>query len=477
MVNTKLFTFLQTFSRQELVQLRKYLVSPFFNENEDLIRLFDLAQDDEVLQGKTNKKEQQLGLWRKLFPRKPYDDTRFRRLCSDLLRLAMGFAAYRQYQSNPATEQVFLLHSLASTRLEKHFDGIVRQARNEQDKSGYRDADFHYLEYMLQRRSHEHREQIAPKTATFDCIEKADFHLDCYYLTKKLEHFCDALGYQSMVAGTAEIYLFPGFLEHVKNSRYFEEPSVKAWFLAANMMLYREEEHFFLQLKKLLGEEAGFFQKKELQTLFIHLMNYCIDTKINTGRSDYYAELFAIYRIALDREIIFDNNELNPHHYKNIVTLSLHVKDFEWGEYFIQNYTQRLPKDAQENALNYNLAHIYFHQGHYEKVIEQLREVEYQTLVYALGSKLLLLRTYYELQEFQALDSMIDSFSIYLRRNKLISKEVRQQYLNVLRFTKKLSAVKPYDGKVIEKIRTQIEDCKMLAAKTWLLEKAGELKS
>ncbi len=330
---------------------------------------------------------------------------------------------------------------------------------------------------MLQRRCHEHQEHVSPKTAGFDFIEKADYHLDCYYLTRKLEHFCDALGYQNMVAGTAKIHLYPGFMEHVKTSGYLEEPSVKAWFLVANMMLNREDEHFFQQLKTMLREEGGFFQKKELQTLFIHLMNYCIDTKINTGRSEYYAELFAIYRIALDREIIFDGNELNPHHYKNIVTLSLHVKDFEWGEFFIQNYTQRLPKDAQENALNYNLAHIYFHQGHYEKVIEQLREVEYQTLVYALGSKLLLLRTYYELQEYQALDSLIDSFRIYLRRNKLISREVRQQYLNVLRFTKKLSSVKPYDGKSIEKIRVQIEDCKMLAAKSWLLEKAGELKT
>jgi len=476
MVNTKLFTFLQTFSRHERLQFRKYLVSPFFNENEDLVRLFDLVQDDASLPEKTGKKDQRLGLWRMLFPRKTYDDTRFRRLCSDLLRLAMDFAAYQQYRSNPATEQIFLLHSLASTRLEKHFEGIVRQARHEQDKSGYRDADFHYLEYMLQRRCHEHQEHISPKAATFDFIEKADYHLDCYYLTKKLEHFCDALGYQNMVAGTAEIHLFPGFLEHVESSRYFNEPSVRAWFLAANMMLHREEEHFFQHLKKSLKEEAAFFQKKELQTLFIHLMNYCIDTKINAGRSDYYAELYAIYRIALEQEIIFDNNELNPHHYKNIVTLSLQVKDFEWGEYFIQHYTHRLPKEAQENAHNYNLAHIYFHQGQYEKVIGQLREVEYQTLVYALGSKLLLLRTYYELREYLALDSLIDSFRIYLRRNKLISKEVRQQYMNVLRFTKKLSSVIPYDGKAIEKINAQIEGCKMLAAKKWLLEKAAELK-
>jgi hypothetical protein len=465
----KLTELLGIFSRHDLLRFRKYVASPFFNENQDLCRLLEI-----LYESKTQHPHEKVGLWEKLFPGKPYDDTRFRRLCSDLMQLALDFLALQKYHTS-SSYYAFLLHALAATSLSKHFDGVVRQAEIERDKTERRDADFHFLEYILHRRRHEHREHIEGKTASLDLIEKADYHFDCYYFTRKLEHYCEALGYRKMVSGEVEIPLLPGFLDYLKESKYLREPAVKAYFLVAQMMLHPDEEAYFLTLKSLLETHSTIFSKKELQTLFIHLMNYCIDTKINNGRTDYYTELFALYRIALDKEIIIENGELNPHHYKNIITIGFHVEAFSWVEGFIQNYTRRLPAAEQENALQYNMAQLYFQKKEYPKVLEQLREVEYQSIVYALGSKVLLLRTYFELGEYQALDSLIDSFRIYLRRNKLISNEVQQQYMNLLRFTRQLSSIAPYDKKRIEKIRRQIEACKALAVKKWLLEKAATL--
>jgi tetratricopeptide (TPR) repeat protein len=278
-----------------------------------------------------------------------------------------------------------------------------------------------------------------------------------------------------MVSETAEVSIFPGFLDYLRQSPYLDEPAVKAWYLVARMMLHPDDASFFQEMKLLLGEKAACFKRRELQTLFIHAMNYCIDTKINHGREDYYAELFALYRIALDREIIFDNGELNPHHYKNIITISLHIRELAWAEAFISEFTQRLPKADQENALYYNLAHVYYYQRRYDEVIELLREVEYQTTAYALGSRLLLLRTYFELREDQALESLLDSFRIFVRRNRLLSREMKQQYLNMLRFARKLFNAAPFDKKAVLKIGQEIANCKSLTAKKWLTEKAAEM--
>ncbi len=474
MISNKLTDLLRTFSAADIQRFQKYLASPFFNENLDLMTLYGLLVQGPI-EGKTDKTPSKLGLWKKLFPEVPYDDVKYRRLNSDLLQLALDFLAYQQYKAHPVTPKIFLLHRLASTRLDKHFDGVARQAEGELEKSGYKDADFHYFKYILQRRHHEHMEHTAAKEPTFHFMEEADHHLDCYYLTKKLEHYCDALGYQNIRSEAAQIYLFPDFLKQVENSPYLQEPAVKAYYLIALMTQQQENEAYFFQLKNMLEKQSGLFRKRELQTLFIHLMNYCIYSKINNGRIDYYTELFSLYRIALEQEIIFENGELDPHHYKNIVTTSFYVREFAWAENFIQQYTARLPKADQENALQYNLAQLYFHKGEFDKVIGQLREVDYQTIAYALGSKLLLLRTYYELGEDQALDSLIDSFRIYLRRNKLISKEIKQQYMNALRFTKRLATTAHFDEKAIQKLKSQIEKCKALAVKKWLLEKIEAL--
>ncbi|MEM1221000.1 MAG: hypothetical protein AAGH79_18910, partial [Bacteroidota bacterium] len=216
--------------------------------------------------------------------------------------------------------------------------------------------------------------------------------------------------------------------------------------------------------------------KNELNLLFIHMLNYCIDTKINAGETRYFQEIFSLYKTALQQEIIFEKGLLNPNHYKNIITVGLQVKAFDWVEEFTKTYTPKLPMELQKNALNFNLANIYFEKKEYQKVIEQLREVEYENLSYALGSKIILLKTYYELNELLPLDSLVDSFRIYLHRNKLISREVKQQYLNHLRFVKKLSTILPNDQTTIEKVRKQIDQCKSLAGRKWILEKVAELK-
>ncbi len=473
MNNSKLYSLLLTFSTYDLLRFRKFITSPFFNENHELVQLFEVIKTD--LTNKTGKTKDKLGFWSAIFADRPYNDTRFRRLCSDLLKLALDFLAYQTYQSNPSTVHSFLLHSLADTRLEKHFKGVVRQMEKDLAKSRNRDANYHYLSYALVRRQWDHREHNTSKTASSNFLKKADYHLDSYYLSKKLEHYCEALSLKSKAQSETPVQILPGLLEFLPDLDYFQEPSIKGWYLVALMMQNQEEEKYFQQLKLLVEKRGHCFQKKELHALFIHLMNYCIDIKINKGRSEYYLELLSLYKTALDQRIIFENDELNPHHYKNIITVSLHVKEFDWVERFIQEYSEHLPKADEQNALNYNLANLYFHKKEYDKVIELLREVEYKNIVYAIGSKTLLICTYYELNEDIALDSLTDSFRIFLRRNQLISKELRQRCMNMVRFTKKLSAIPPYDKEAVEKLKIQIENCKAVTSKKWLLEKVTEL--
>ena len=324
---------------------------------------------------------------------------------------------------------------------------------------------------------HTDTEQSGRKGHSFKHLEASDYQLDCFYLSQKLKHYCDALSYKNFLSLEANIHLDQAFLQLVEQGPFLEEVSIKVYFLVMKMLLHPEDENYFYTLKTLLRANTDKFTNAELNTLYIYLKNYCIDTKINKGRSEYFVELFEIFEALLEEKILFSKGILDPQDYKNIITVGLHIKRFDWVETFIQQYTEMLPKDNQANALNYNLAKVYFAQQKYSEVIEQLQEVEYKQLVYALGGKLLLLKTYFELKEFIVLDSLVDSFRIYLRRNKFLSKEVKQQYLNVLRFVKKLSSLKSYDVTGIDKVKKQVNECKALADKKWILEKVAELES
>lgn len=360
MNNNKLITLLQTFSSHDLVRFRKYIESPFFNENKELIQLFDAVKPMLSAKSKTKENTNKLRIWAKMFPGKAYNDTRFRRLNSDLLRLAMDFLAYSNFTNHPGSPQRYLLDAMTGTPLKKHFNGTIRQMEKTLADAGTRDADYHFLSYYMNRKLQEQQEHDPNKSELFAHLKKSSYHLDCYYLSKKLEQYTDSLGYKDMLSEAEDIQLLPGLLDYLKNSHYLKEPAVKAWYLIVLMRLHPDQEDYFFQLKNLVDKEGDCFQKKELHTFFIHLMNYCIYTKINRNRPDYYEELFSLYLISLEKEIIFINQQLNPHHYKNIITISLRLKKFDWVEQFIENYTHLLPASDKENAYNYNLANVYF---------------------------------------------------------------------------------------------------------------------
>ena len=479
MLSDKLTSLIFSFSKPELNSFKKYLSSPFFNENQDLIKLFDIINDQLSTSSNKGTQKPQLkksDVWKKLFPDKKYADVQLRRLCSDLTKLAHSFLAYNQFTTTPFQEQTYLLSAINEPNLNKHFTGVVRQTRDLQDKVGFRDDEFHYNTFLIEQSCHKHLEKLKKKPDNLDNLENADYHLDCFYITKKLKNYCDFLGYRNILSFDTQVQLFPSFLDLIKNSQHRKEPSVNAYYLVAQMLLFPEDESFAEALKQLMFEQSNKFSHEEIKLLFIHLKNYYITIKINAGRHEYYNNLFEIFKMQIDQGNILDNDLITAQNYKNIISVGLHLQQFDWVEEFIQNYTDKLPKEVQDNNLKYNLAKVYFYKEEYEEVIDQLREVEYKTLVHSLGGKLMLLKTYYELKESMALDSLIDSFSIYLRRNRLISKDVKQQYMNVLRFTKKLSNIPEYNKTAVEKIEIQINNCKALAAKNWLLEKVEERK-
>ncbi len=476
LLSSKLLSLLKQFSKHELNSFKKFVNSPFHNEQEELNHLLVII--DKYFRA-TEKEQQKKPLekekvWRKIFGNKGYQDVRMRRLCSDLIKLAYSFLSYNVYQKDNLSEDLNLLKALRERSLQKHFDSSLSQIRKTIDKNEIRNAAYHFSNYTINYNIFNLPKDAGAKIKIFHHLEKADYHLECFYIAKKLENYCDYLGLSGSISFDVEIDLLPDFLDYIENSIYINEPSIKAYFLVTKMLLATSDSDYFLSLKQHLEDYCSQLTLQELDVLYIHLKNYCI-IKINKGKSEYLIRLFEIFQTLLKERIILKDGIISPQNYKNITTVGLQIKEYEWVENFIQEYTKNLPKEHRENTLSYNLAKVYFYQNKYDKVIENLRSVEYKNHVYALGGKLLLLKTYYELKEFIALDSLTDSFRIYIRRNKIISREVKQQYLNMLRFVKKLSSTIPGDKKALDKIRAQIDKCKALAGKKWVLEKVAEL--
>ncbi|NBC08183.1 MAG: hypothetical protein GVY26_13400, partial [Bacteroidetes bacterium] len=104
--------------------------------------------------------------------------------------------------------------------------------------------------------------------------------------------------------------------------------------------------------------------------------------------------------------------------------------------------------------------------------------VQFTDVKYHLSTTFLLLRTYYALKDTEALLSLIETFRIYVIRNRKMTVEQKRGYTNFLRFAKKLVLVKHQAStyskkdyvKELEELRGKIDDTENVINRYWLLE-------
>lgn len=477
MHKNKLVSLLQTFSKAELVQFRKFVQNPYFNENGVLTVLLELIIRYLKEENPQSKKYNKLEIWKKLYPKEPYQDTKFRRAFSDLNRLAAVFLT-QDGAAESVSMQLRLLKIYNRPELEKHFKSALQQIQ-ENMQGQLQSTSYYYDRFQIAQQQHIFDEKTNNLiNSKLSHLDTADYYLECFYLLQKIKHYSEALSYQKLMANQSQsLEGIDRIISHIPPAILENETVINAYLIAIKLLTTPEEDEHYYDLKQLLAEKSGVIDVREVEILYTHLRYYCILHKINNGETRFFDELFEIFQIQLSKQLLLKDGQLAPQSYKNIITVGLRVKAFDWVEQFIREYTDKLPEDEQQNALNYNLSNVYFYQKKYSKVIELLQEVEYHSSTYALGSKLLLLRTYYELAEYDALDSLLESFRIYLLRSKQITKDTQMQYAMIIRMIKKLSSINPNNKLKIKELEQKVLASTNNVAKEWLLEKVEELRS
>ncbi len=89
-------------------------------------------------------------------------------------------------------------------------------------------------------------------------------------------------------------------------------------------------------------------------------------------------------------------------------------------------------------------------------------------------AKTLLAKMYFELKEIDSLNSLLQSFKIFIKRKKELGYH-REGSLNFIKFISKLINLKPEDN--IEDLFKEISETKVLTEKVWLLEQVEKLGS
>jgi len=473
MQNTKVFTILQYFSKYELNSLRKFVLSPYFNVNEDLMRLFDLYL---ALLDKPDREISREEAWQQIvIDGRPYDDVRYRKYNSDLLKLVEAFLAQKVYEENPIREANHLIEAVSRRKMVKLYNTVMSSARRLSDRQHYKSAQYYYYQYQIEKNYYEiliHGQKRLDKTNVEYIVE----NLDRFYLAEKLRYYCSVLTTKYIHSHEYKLLFLEEIVGHVEQYGYHDVPAISIFYQIYLTITQSEERRHFDALITLINEHISLFPKDEALEIYTYSLNYCI-RNINQGKHTWLQEYVDLYEQILKNEIIdFGDEEYGPWHFKNIVTAASRLGRLAWVEKFIYKYYQTLPPDYRENALSFNLAQLNFYKKNYGEVISLLHRVEYEDFTYNLNSKVYLMLSYYELDEIEPLLSLMDSFRVYLQRNTKIPAARKRNYGNLIKYLKKLTRIYPGDKEALNKLLKEMDEQEgTIVNAPWLREKIAEM--
>ena len=471
MRNTKIYSILEEFDKYEQNRCRKFLQSPYFNRDQSIVDLFDLLVSS--INAKSTEELEKEKIWKKLKKDAPYDDVRFRKYFSDLLKLIQDYLSQQVYEDKPVSKAIHFMEAVGKRKLERLQAESTRNVTRLSQQVILRSSEFYLDQYLFEKNYYElNKHDRTSKTN----IESINENLDSFYISEKLRYYCLVLGQQKVASHAYHVSFINEIIEFVKNNNYDKVPSIAVYYQILLVENDGENSEHYFKLKQLLEKNGLKFPREEAESMYGFAFNYCV-SKINKGEQIYQNELFDIYKDQIEKGIIIVDGELSPWDFRNITTIALRLGEYNWVESFIKDFQHFLPDAFRQNAVNYNLAQIYFYQKRYDDVKKLLQEVEFEDFTYNLGSKSMLLAIYYETDEIEPLYSLFESFRTYLNRHKDIPQSRRQNYANLIKFTKKLAKALPNDKKSVEKLRQELESTKNVASYAWLIEKITELES
>ena len=464
MEKSRLVELFLSLEKMEVKKLRKWVRSPFFNQREDVILLYDYLDKYRPFE-KKNRLDRRY-IFSKIFPNEEYNEKKIGYAQSFLLAEIKKFIAYQSFSENEVEAQIHLTRNLRKRGLNRHFESEWKITNELLQKQPHRNSEYHFHHFNLQNELYEYTNSLSRKQPKG--LQEASNELTNYFIAQKLKLGCDQLSHQTLISADYQQDFLNKVLEFIHEKGTPNSLAIQIYFQSFQSLSETATLEHYQKLRELLKNHNKSFPKSELKYLFLVAINFCIQQH-NAGNPEFKRELLNLYQEGLDLEVFITHGFLSRFTYKNIVSIGINLKEFEWVEAFIYNYKNYIEEPWRESTFTFNLATLYHRKPDYKKAMELLQQAEFKDVFLHLDARKMLLKMYYELEEINALESLLDSFSRYLTRHKDLGYH-KNLHLDLIRVVRKLLQTPRFDKTAKAALREEIESMEGLIEKKWVLE-------
>lgn len=468
MNNSKLINILQTFSSKEKRRCRDWLACSINNQRQDVCDLYDFLWEMELKDYYLTKEL----AWATIYPKVVYNDGKMRQIIHRLLNAVEGFLIYEQLQTKANRSTILLAESLKERVLFKELNQVLKSTQKNVQKEAVQNWESLRLNYELETLQFNASEQ-AQRTSALNLQELSDA-LDIQYFADKLRKAC--LLYSRLVVFKMNYQpkMLAVVLEQVKELDYLKIPAIGLYYYCYLAFTDSENaDQHFQKMMDYLKEYAAQFPPQELRELYLLAINYTIK-KLNDNSRWHLEKAFELYKTGITEGYLLEQGTITPFTYNNMVSIGIQMEQYQWVETFLQEYKDKISIEHQESIFQECLAKLYYAQKEYKKAQQLLVQIQVKDILRILSCKVMLLRIYYETSEFDALESLLDSLKMYLRRKDVVGYH-KENYNNITKYMQKLIRVNPFDKQAKQKLKAEILETNILATKKWMLEQLEQL--
>lgn len=450
-------------STKDRNQFQKWLISPIFNQRDDLPKLFQYIHQCLDKRPEWLFKE---NVWPVMYPDTPYQEAKMNLVMSLLLQQLRDFLAWQAWQDDRPAPQLYLCKALRRAGLDSDFERSWQDAQNALSETPYRDEQFYQLSHQLYKEKFDHL-SVKNRVVEVPFAQMAE-HRQAAYELGQLRLQCSTAVFQN-VSRQNQPETSSDFLPEKAPHETQAQPAIRMYTCLLAALRDPQNEAAFYEAKTLLHENWSLFREAERREQYLMALNFCI-RKINTGHEHFKGQAFELYKSGLENKALFENGVLSQFTYKNATTAGIMAGNPGWVRQFLEDYKPFLHPRERHHAYVYNLAVYYFRLRDYEQAMVLLRDANLgdDTLT-NLDARSMLVRIYYERGYVEALDSLLDSFGAYLRRRTDIGYH-KAHYENLIRFVRQMLRKMPLTTVVKARIRKEVDATPELVERSWLMQ-------
>ena len=476
MKNSQLIKLLKTFTPEEIKKFSEFLISPYFNKSKKIVKLFKLMRKDYPDFNKLTKEN----LYSKIFPGEKFKDNNLRVLMHHLYENAKEFITHNRSKKETYNEKQALIFELLERQLYDESEKTIKKVISELEKLKDKDVEYFQYKFIIEHEKLHYLQKIHQnkyeKYLTKSNIEKPFKNLTNYFYLRVLTFYILVLNAKILYKFDIDTAFFEKLFSSFDYELFNDSPLVQIYYNIILVLTTDEEKYFYTAKELILKNEKSLIPVR-LCDVYINLENYC-RRKIRAGEIKFKREFFNILKLDLEKKIYKIDPYMSQNFFKNILQNAAELKEFKWAENFIELYKNELHSNYRDAVYYYCKAFLEAEKNNFEKALEYLSQLKTDELYLKIDVKLLQARLYYELNEYDTLNSAIDSIRHTLKNNKFIAENRRVQFSIFIKFLSALNNARlKKDEYKIHDLKNKILKAEDLQWKDWFVKKVEELEA